>query len=109
MSDEEQDITFSSVALARLFHTIAFEKEDTRITQKSLQLTTEYLKMFTREAILRANEVRLKEAGTRAIELDVQLALDNNQEAEGSNEELVQDVLDARHLRDIAGLLILDF
>lgn len=113
---EEPEPTFSTVAISRLFHTVLFSNEDTRISQKTVQLCGEYLRMFTREAILRANEVRVGEAAKRAGELDVKLAEqgeDVDEEREEVprtvDEDLVQDVLDVRHLKEVAGLLILDF
>lgn len=47
--------------IARLFQTSAFKNEKTRITQKTLQLSSEYIKLFINEALIRSNEERLAE------------------------------------------------
>lgn len=75
--------------IARVFETAVFDSEDTKITKGTLQLSSEYLKMFIREAILRANEDR---------------------EAKIKNGEEEDDkVLDVQHLENISGLLVMDF
>ncbi|KAH3680491.1 hypothetical protein WICMUC_000279 [Wickerhamomyces mucosus] len=80
--------------ISRLFQTVVFTEEDTRITQQTLELSSEYLKMFVREAILRANEARINQ---------------NKNEGRNLGEKLIDDVLDTEHLSEIAGLLVLDF
>lgn len=47
--------------IARLFQTAAFKSEKTRITQNTLQLSSEYIKLFINEALIRSNEERLAE------------------------------------------------
>mmetsp|Transcript_2534 Transcript_2534/g.2470 ORF Transcript_2534/g.2470 Transcript_2534/m.2470 type:complete len:153 (+) Transcript_2534:88-546(+) len=47
--------------IARLFQSTAFKNEKTRITQKTLQLSSEYIKLFINEALIRSNEERLAE------------------------------------------------
>jgi hypothetical protein len=81
--------------LKRLFQTAVFEHDDTRITEQALELSSEYLRMFIREAVLRANEARV---GTS-----------NDDDNGVVTEQLVSDVLDTQHLDEIAGLLLLDF
>ncbi|ODV98519.1 hypothetical protein PACTADRAFT_31908 [Pachysolen tannophilus NRRL Y-2460] len=137
--EQEQEPQFSTTALARIFHTVAFENGDTRITNRTLELSAEYLRMFTREAILRANEVRIQESIKNNNKFKVELANnvtnkkekrptaadhedDMNQHSVdeddddddtdrngGSGQELIGDVLDTRHLQDVSGLLLLDF
>lgn len=94
---EEEETKIPITTLSRLFQTAVFEHDDTRITQQTLELSSEYLKMFIREAILRANEVR--ENPKDATE-ENGAALQN---------QLISDVLDTQHLEEIAGLLVLDF
>ncbi len=96
-SEEETKIPITT--LSRLFQTAVFEHDDTRITQQTLELSSEYLKMFIREAILRANEVRENPKDIEEKETDG-AALQN---------QLISDVLDTQHLEEIAGLLVLDF
>lgn len=96
---EEEETKIPITTLSRLFQTAVFEHDDTRITQQTLELSSEYLKMFIREAILRANEVR--ETPKDAIGEDNGAAALQNQ--------LISDVLDTQHLEEIAGLLVLDF
>ncbi|CCH44204.1 hypothetical protein BN7_3763 [Wickerhamomyces ciferrii] len=95
-SEEETKIPITT--LSRLFQTAVFEHEDSKITQQTLELSSEYLKMFIREAILRANDVR--ENPKDAI---------NKGDSDALQNQLIGDVLDAQHLEEIAGLLVLDF
>lgn len=95
----EQETKIPITTLSRLFQAAVFEHDDTRITQQTLELSSEYLKMFIRESILRANEAR-----------------ENPKDAENKDEganvlqnQLISDVLDTQHLEEIAGLLVLDF
>lgn len=81
--------------ISRLFQTVAFEHDDTRITKQTLQLTAEYLKMFVREAILRADEARAN-------------ANSYKEPGQMPNTETT-DCLDVSHLEEISGLLVLDF
>lgn len=116
--------------IARIFHDVAFKNSETRITASTVALSTEYMNLFVREAITRANEVRLREVPPTAID-----GIDN---VEPNTEELLQNVdqfsdvtleeeeadsqrreeqistsstssLDTRHLSAIAGVLVLDF
>lgn len=90
---EETKIPLST--LSRLLHTAVFEHEDTRLSNQTLGLSAEYLRMFIREAVLRANEARLQR------EVDGEEGIVAGQ--------LVSDVLDTQHLDEIAGMLVLDF
>lgn len=58
-SKDSADIPIATIA--RLFQTSAFKNEKTRITQKTLQLSSEYIKLFINEALIRSNEERLAE------------------------------------------------
>lgn len=81
--------------LSRLFHLAVFEHDDTRLSHRTLELSSEYLRMFIREAVLRANETRIARV----------------QDGEDTviTEQLLSDVLDTKHLDEIAGMLVLDF
>lgn len=96
MTQQETKIPLDTIA--RIFETAVFEHTDTRITEQALELSSEYLKMFVREAILRANE-------DRENPKDVQL---KNSDGLVQN-QLISDVLDTQHLENISGLLLLDF
>lgn len=99
MSEDEPRI--DTVTIARLFHSVAFP-DQTRITKKTLQLVSEYTRLFTEEAIVRANDYRVEEKR--------QLAKSYRTEESGDKEPANDDgSLDARHLEAIAGLLVLDF
>ncbi|CEP23340.1 unnamed protein product [Cyberlindnera jadinii] len=92
MTDET---TIPLNTLSRLFHVAVFEHDDTRITQQTLEMSAEYLRMFIREAVLRANETRISRA--------------QGGEDSAVTEQPVSDVLDTRDLDDIAGMMVLDF
>ena len=64
-------------------------------------MVSEYIELFTEEAITRANQYR--------IEQEKQMA--RNFEVEAGNGKGAQDggVIDSGHLEAIAGLLVLDF
>lgn len=79
MSDKS---TFNTDTVKNTFTAGAFLNDDTRISQDALKSSTEYLRVFTREAIYRAQEKQ-------------------NQSQSSQLEE--------RHLQDIAGVLLLDF
>ncbi|OWB85518.1 hypothetical protein B5S33_g4186 [[Candida] boidinii] len=58
--DKEEDIAkIDSMTVARLFNTASFIEKDTKITSKTLKSVSEYLRLFTCEAIVRANEKRI--------------------------------------------------
>ncbi|CAK7902599.1 hypothetical protein CAAN1_07S03554 [[Candida] anglica] len=57
--------------IARLFQTVSFQEENTRITGKALQLSAEYIRLFTEEAILRAlQEQEAEESLTKVDGID---------------------------------------
>lgn len=115
--------------VARVFHDVAFQKPDTRITASTVALSTEYMRLFIKEAIVRANDVRLEEEPLTAIDgidnvVQATQPLQNvDQFGDASVEE--EDVelpeqeeqpptssastLDTRHLKAVAGVLVLDF
>lgn len=133
--------------IARLFQTVAFRNENTRITQKTLQLSSEYIKLFINEAMVRSNEERLVEGDsltkvdgidnlskpreTENDDIEARITdttvnegdepdedddMDDptqtgtqNQTAYNSDVDLGNDMLDAKHLSKVAGILVLDF
>ncbi|ESX02858.1 hypothetical protein KL918_002367 [Ogataea parapolymorpha] len=99
---ENQANHIDATTIARLFHTVAFDDKSIKISHKTLLLVSEYIKLFTSEAIVRSNVERLEE-GKRDKEryrVDVDEHLDEKQQ---------DAVLDTRHLEAVAGLLTLDF
>ena len=50
--------------IARLFKELSFKDPQTRITLSTLELSSEYIKLFINEAIIRANEERIDEGDT---------------------------------------------
>ena len=59
MSTNEQEIPLKTIA--RIFKELSFKSSNTRITLSTLELSSEYIKLFINEAIIRANEERLDE------------------------------------------------
>ncbi|CAI5756226.1 unnamed protein product [Candida verbasci] len=47
--------------IARIFKELSFKNKDTRITLNTLESSSEYIKLFINEAILRSNEIRIEE------------------------------------------------
>lgn len=127
------DILVNLKTISRLFHGVAFKNEDTRISEKTLQLSGQYIRLFINEAIMRANEQRISEGlslnrvdGIDNIQQhgeredpeeelpDVTLNEDDiasnpNTQFVSGEEEVGNDTLDARHLSKVAGVLLLDF
>ncbi|EGV66378.1 hypothetical protein PSN45_003024 [Yamadazyma tenuis] len=136
MEHQDQNI-INLKTISRLFHELAFNKENTRLSQKTLQLSAQYINLFIREGILRSNDERLSD-GDRLSHVD---GIDNLETIRGNegeeveeevpditlNEDDIQsnpntqytsneppadgdnDTLDVRHLSKIAGVLLLDF
>lgn len=97
---------FPEITIARLFHTVSFSEKDTRISAKTMQMSTKYLEMFTREAIVRCNDERVNESRETSDRYRVKL---EGEEVAPSSEVIEQNELDSRHLEKVAGLLVLDF
>ncbi|GME93998.1 unnamed protein product [Ambrosiozyma monospora] len=104
IEEEEEDVRLDPVLISRIFSTISYETpKETRITKKTLQLVSEYIRLYATEAILRSNEARLEEKRKKE-----EMMPTTNGQAE--NEDLLQEgLLDEKHLKEIAGLLNLDF
>lgn len=82
-SKDTADIPIATIA--RLFQNSAFKNENTRITQKTLQLSAEYIKLFINEALIRSNEERLAE-GDSLTKVD---GIDNiNTHGETENDDM---------------------
>ncbi|ODV82748.1 hypothetical protein CANARDRAFT_204564 [[Candida] arabinofermentans NRRL YB-2248] len=97
------------MTIARLFKTVSFSSPDTKITTKTLQLVTEYIRLFTSEAILRANEQRIQESRKESNRYNI---TGGAVDEDGNNQETTEKedgVLDTKDLEIIAGLLTLDF
>ncbi|CDK29258.1 unnamed protein product [Kuraishia capsulata CBS 1993] len=123
--------TIPKVLLARLFQTAAFEDDATRISSKTVECCTEYLRLFVKEAVIRSNEARIHEEletedrfeikyqknatrnNVRSHEDDQNLDdsdVDDGQEGAKTRRRTVADAtIDTRHLERNAGLLVLDF
>ncbi|KAH3670665.1 hypothetical protein OGAPHI_001180 [Ogataea philodendri] len=73
--DNHENISVETIA--RLFNTVAFEDRKVKISQKTLELVAEYIRLFTSEAIVRSNEERLEERrrdnGRYQVDLDEQV------------------------------------
>lgn len=124
--------------IARILKEKSFKNPDTRITTKTVQLTTQYINLFINEAILRSNEERIAEGNslTRVDGIDnvpdisntqnddfafsddedIDPDVDDMQESStqrqlsGHLEEInTNDTLDSRHLSKVAGVLLMDF
>lgn len=53
--------TINGKTISRLFHQVAFKNGDTRLSEKSLQLSSQYIRLFINEAIQRSNDERVAE------------------------------------------------
>lgn len=115
--------------VARVFQDVAFRRPNTRISAKAVALSTEYLRLFVEEAVLRANEQRKAEEPPTQIdgidnvadaaedaEADpFNTSMDEEPEQRGLGvstqvpAEVSNDTLDTRQLAAVAGLLVLDF
>lgn len=110
--------------VARVFQEVAFRRPNTRISSKAVALSTEYLRLFVEEAVLRANEQRKTEEPSSTVDgIDNVDNGDNEGDFNTSMEELerglgvptqvpaevANDTLDTRQLAAVAGLLVLDF
>lgn len=116
--------------VARVFHDVAFQKPETRITASTVALSTEYTRLFISEAVERANDVRAKEVPPTAIDGINNVEAENEQPLQGydqfgdtsmeEDEPEIQEedklppasgttTLDTRHLSAVAGVLVLDF
>lgn len=107
--------------IARIFHEISFQKPDTRISASAVGLSADYMAQFVLEAVHRANEARLHEnpeiSGLASAQTGAAPTADSagpEEETEdpdisAGDSEIGPDTLDARHLRQIAGVLVLDF
>lgn len=138
MSEEpepDHDSLVNLKTISRLFHGVAFKNEETRISENTLQMSAQYIRLFINEAIMRSNEVRIAEGqeinqvdgidnveNARNIERedpeeelpDMTLNEDDipsNPNTQFGNEDthLDNNTLDARHLSKTAGVLLLDF
>lgn len=130
----DHDTLVNLKTISRLFHGVAFKHEDTRISEKALQLSGQYIRLFVHEAITRANEQRLSEGQTlnqidgidniepareQRDEPEEELPdmtlneddIPSNPNTQFAHEENDDDnqALDARHLSKVAGVLLLDF
>lgn len=115
-----------SATIARIFHSVAFQSETTKITAPAVILTSEYIRLFVQEAVLRANEHRLSELANESVKKE-DPSVDDNKQLDNEDEEdeeehrglglmsqletemPVLDALEARHLMAVSGLLLMDF
>lgn len=84
--------------VSRIFQDVSFQNPDTKVTEKTLELSAEYIHLFINEAIVRAKEERLGEIKNSNLE-------DVNAPETRTNDV----VLDSTLLAKVAGILILDF
>lgn len=61
---ETNESNIPAATIARLFHTVAFKDRNTRITEKTLMLSSEYMRLFINEALIRSNEERVAEGNS---------------------------------------------
>ncbi len=108
----DKETTFPESTITRLFSMVSFSDTKTRISQETLALATEYLRIFTREAIWRADqelhneiEKEKKLADQGADFQDINDSTDQHKKRKHNN----NNALDVEHLETIAGTLVLDF
>lgn len=121
----------SPETIARVFHESSFSRSDTRITASTVALSAEYINHFVAEAVARSNYARLHEAPVAVDGIDNVAAgavpsgeeeadaddsngdftVDSGADSDGDSDHGPPDsnTLDTRHLRAIAGVLVLDF
>lgn len=103
MSNEEPT-TFPSQTIARTFTTASFKHPDTKINASALNASVEYLRLFTREAIWRAEQNR------QQIEQDLQASRKPNASSNSTVVDLLSSsVIEESDLETIGGTLVLDF
>lgn len=64
MNEETEQDTRPGIPLltiARIFENLSFKSKDTKITANTLKLSSEYIRLFINEALIRSNEERLLE------------------------------------------------
>lgn len=132
----DQPIMIPLATVARVFHDVAFKNDDTRVTAPTVAVSAEYIRLFVREAVLRANAQREAEgvatAGdgidniSEAVEPDLGTQfvddserpdsdLDDADEARGlgvatqAPPDELNETLVTRHLAAVSGLLVMDF
>lgn len=125
--------------IARIFRELAFKRDTTEITEPTVILCGEYIRLFVQEAILRSNEQRLAELGEKRTQEDLKQAEDQakkeaseefetndaDDDEDFADEDLgfrglgvftqtefdvpPIDALETRHLAAVSGLLLMDF
>lgn len=116
-----------SATIARIFQELSFQSKSTKITAPAVILSSEYIRLFIQEAVLRSNEERLAELAKESTVKEVseideneeQLDTEDNEEDEAlrglglmsqlETEMPKLDALEASHLAAISGLLLMDF
>lgn len=96
-SKDPENATFSQETVHRIFNNSSFKKDDTRISNDALKCTTEYLRIFTREAIWRSDQARQ----------NARQGTDNLKEIKTSTP--TSNVLEESDLNEIKANLKLDF
>lgn len=84
MDGQEKEEGVPLAVIARLFKSLSFKNENTRITKKTLELSSEYIRLFIHEALLRSNEARIGEVPMRQVDGIDNLEKEND---EGDDED----------------------
>lgn len=79
MNDQNKEEGVSLAVIARLFKSLSFKNDNTRITKKTLELSSEYIRLFIHEALLRSNEARIAEVPMRQVDGIDNLEKDNDE------------------------------
>lgn len=127
MTKDSKGTVVPTATIARIFNEVSFKNEETRITLSTLELASEYIRLFINEAVIRSNEERLLEGdslnkvdgidnvqGGTADDFDdentdgIDPPVDEHTQI-NTNVNLSNDTLDSRHLEKVAGILVLDF
>lgn len=96
----DSDDLIPLTTLARLFQNVAFRSEKTRITKRTLELSSSYINLFVNEALIRSNEARIQE-GDKLTKVDGIDNLEGAREAENPNNDAeVNDTLFADTLNN---------
>ncbi|KAK6453697.1 uncharacterized protein RJT20DRAFT_62509 [Scheffersomyces xylosifermentans] len=111
MTTEENSLTGIPITtIARLFKEVAFKdvNGDTRITLSTLKLSSEYIRLFINEAIIRANEERILEGDSLSKVDGIDNVVSNNNQTnagdvDGGGDEIEEDdaVVDDDEIEDI--------
>ncbi|RLV90563.1 hypothetical protein JA1_004465 [Spathaspora sp. JA1] len=94
MSNNQDPPSIPVATIAKIFRELSFKNDSTRITLNTLELSSEYIKLFINEAIIRSNQERIEEGDslTKVDGIDnVTRTQENTTAATGNIDEFSDD------------------